>query len=404
MRYWQLDPARRIDISLDEAARRLREIFLRSVELHLRSDVPVGAALSGGIDSSSIVCAMRHLRGASLDIHAISYVADDAAVSEERFIDLAAESSGSIVHKTSPSAADLKDDLEALIAAQGEPFGSTSIYAQYRVFRKAREAGIKVMLDGQGADELLGGYRGYLAFRLASLLRRGRFFEAASLRSACRSLPDHDRRMLLRAMGMLLPGPLQVAMRGFVGEALTPAWMNGSYFANRGVRPALLRRRSGGDMLRAELASAVFETSLPMLLRYEDRNSMAFSIESRVPFLTRELAEFILALPEEYLIASDGTSKHVFRRAMAGIVPDAILDRRDKIGFITPERRWLSDLAPWVQAILTSPVARQIPALNHVEVLRNWQVAMSGSGRFDFRVWRWINLIKWAERLNVSFE
>jgi asparagine synthase (glutamine-hydrolysing) len=403
-RYWQLDHSRRIDISIDEAARRLRELFLRSVELHMRSDVPIGAALSGGIDSSAIVCAMRQIRGASLDLHAVSYVADDPAVSEERFIDAAAASSGSIIHKTSPGAADLQSDLEALIAVQGEPFGSTSIYAQYRVFKAARAAGIKVMLDGQGADELLGGYRGYLAVRLASLIRKGRWLDAAQFRRSCRSLPDYDRRLLIRAVGMLLPAPLQLAMRGLVGEELTPTWLSASYFANRDVKPALLRRGSGSDKLRAELRNATFETSLPMLLRYEDRNSMAFSIESRVPFLTPELVEFILALPEHHLISPDGTSKHVFRRAMSGIVPDAILRRRDKIGFVTPERRWLTQLTPWVDSILSGETARQIPALDHAEIMRDWKTALADPSRFNFRIWRWINLIEWTRRLNVSFE
>lgn len=140
-----------------------------------------------------------------------------------------------------------------------------------------------------------------------------------------------------------------------------------------------------------------------MLLRYEDRNSMAHSIESRVPFLTPSLASFILSLPEEYLIAADGTSKAVFRQAMRGIVPDAVLDRRDKIGFETPERSWLATLGPWVDEVLQSDAARQIPALNLPAVQKEWQAVRAGRAAFDFRIWRWVNLICWAERRQVSF-
>jgi asparagine synthase (glutamine-hydrolysing) len=140
-----------------------------------------------------------------------------------------------------------------------------------------------------------------------------------------------------------------------------------------------------------------------MLLRYEDRNSMAASIESRVPFLTPEFAEFVLRLPEQFVLSSDGTSKCVFRAAMRGIVPDAILDRCDKIGFVTPEERWLQKLRPWVDRALASERARAIPALDLASAQRDWNAVLAERARFDFRVWRWVNLIKWAERFDVEF-
>lgn len=156
-------------------------------------------------------------------------------------------------------------------------------------------------------------------------------------------------------------------------------------------------------MLRARLADSLLETSLPMLLRYEDRNSMRFSIESRVPFLTVDLARFALALPEEHLIAADGTSKAVFRAAMRGIAPDAILDRRDKIGFATPERRWLGALRPWVERVLESDAAARVPVLRMDVVRREWTEILAGRRPFDFRVWRWLNLVRWSERLGVDY-
>ena len=106
--------------------------------------------------------------------------------------------------------------------------------------------------------------------------------------------------------------------------------------------------------LKHSLHLTLTETSLPQLLRSEDRNSMAFSIESRVPFLTPALAEFILALPEDYIVSCNGTSKAVFRQAMRGIVPDSILDRRDKLGFPTPEQQWLASARSWVDRAVTS--------------------------------------------------
>jgi asparagine synthase (glutamine-hydrolysing) len=130
---------------------------------------------------------------------------------------------------------------------------------------------------------------------------------------------------------------------------------------------------------------------------------MAWSIESRVPFLTPALAEFHLALPEEYLISPDGVTKHVFREAMRGIVPDAILDRRDKIGFATPEKRWLQELGPWIESVLTPDRLSRVPALNASAVGREWRAVLAGQRKFDWRVWRWVNLVRWGEAVGAEF-
>jgi asparagine synthase (glutamine-hydrolysing) len=397
-RYWDLAAGETLDISFDEAVARVRELFLQNIRLHLRSDVPVGAALSGGIDSSAIVAAMRVVEPKT-EIHAFSYIADGPVLNEERWVDLVVGHSGAQVHKVHASSDELVADLEHLIYTQDEPFGSTSIYAQYRVFRLAAEHGIKVMLDGQGADELLAGYHAFVPARLASLVRCGRLFEAHQFASnAARSPGMRGRaRLWLEASRRLAPRTLtRLAERW-----RTPTWLNTRWFAERGVDVAGFGAAAAG--LAMDLRQSVATSSLPMLLRYEDRNSMAASIESRVPFLTPAFADFVLRLPEEYILANDGTSKCVFRAAMRGIVPDAILDRRDKIGFATPEKRWLESLRPWVDRALASERARAIPALNLAAVQREWDAVREGRARFDFRVWRWVNLIKWAERFDVEF-
>jgi asparagine synthase (glutamine-hydrolysing) len=406
VRYWDVDLSQRSELPFEEAAERLRELFLENVRLHLRSDVPVGAAISGGIDSSAIVMAMRYLQGKHLELHTFSYIADDPAISEEQWVDFVGQASGATVHKIRPSAEEIVADLEHLIHVQDEPFGSTSIYAQYQVFRLARKAGIKVMLDGQGADELLGGYRYYMAARLASLLRQGRWVEAGRFLHRTSKWPGADSSwLLLRSVGFLMPPSLQAPARRLVGRDLEPPWLNANWFSERGVAPRDLSYTRGKEVLREYLYRTLSETSLPTLLRYEDRNSMAFSIESRVPFLTPEFANFALSLPEEYIIAPDGTSKAVFRRAMRGIVPDAVLDRRDKIGFATPEYNWLTTLLrPWVEGTLNSEAAALLPALNAKEMQLEWGGIVQGRKPFDWHVWRWLNLIQWARQFEVRFE
>ncbi len=399
VRYWEIDPTEEGELSFDVAAVRLRELFLDSVRLHLRSDVPVGAALSGGIDSSSIVMAMRHV-APSLDIHTFSYVEDDPVIGEERWVDLIGKTAGATIHKIRPTPDEMAGDLDELIRIQGEPFGSTSIYAQSRVFQLARKAGIKVMLDGQGADELLGGYPDYRLARIASLLRQGKWSEAWRL-SGSGSTPS-ARDLLLRAFARTAPAYVQTCLRRGLRQASAPDWLNGEWFIARGAGQRQFEHPNGKRLLKKELYRTLTETSLPQLLHYEDRNSMACSIESRVPFLTPDLAKFLFALPEACIIATDGTSKAVFRQAMRGLVPDAILNRRDKLGFPTPERQWLLALRTWVERVLSSETAQQIPVFDAGQLHRTWTEIVNGARPYDSTVWRWINLILWAQKFKVT--
>ncbi len=404
-RYWEVDMSCRLELSFQDAVQQLREMFLENVRLHLRSDVPVGAALSGGIDSSSIVMAMRRLGGSHVGLHSFSFIADDSTMSEEQWVDVAGRASGACVHKVVPKADELVADFEHLIYIQDEPFGGTGIYAQYRVFKLAREAGIKVMLSGQGADEILGGYSYHIAARLASLARQGRWLAGVRFLRKAASLPGFTgRRLAAEAGAFLLPTRLHAPFRNLVGRGVAPSWLKTAWFASRGVTPrSLCYSRENGDLLRESLYGTLVETTLPSLLRYEDRNSMAFSIESRLPFLTPRLVSFLLALPEDYIVAPNGTSKSVLRAAMRGIVPDAILDRPDKVGFTTPQKDWLVRVKPWVDRLLRVRSAARIPALHFPSLQREWDEIASAGRPFDPCVWRWCNLIEWARQVDVSF-
>jgi asparagine synthase (glutamine-hydrolysing) len=396
-RYWNIDLSRKIHPEFQVAAEEVRRLFLESVDLHLRSDVPVGTALSGGIDSSAIVCAIRYLNPEQ-EIHTISYIADDDAINEEKWIDIVNRHANCVSHKVRARQADLAADLEDLIHAQGEPFGSTSIYAQYRIFREAQRHDIKVMLDGQGADEILAGYIVYQGSRLASLIVRGRWIRAWQfLRSSGRWPGRSKKRILMLAVNELLPEWLRWWARGLVSKAVPPKWIAPAWLISRAVNPRsnLARGISGGEKMRKRLLENLTNSSIPHLLRYEDRNSMRFSIESRVPFLHVDLVEYLYSLPEEYLLSPDGVSKCIFREAMRGIVPDEILDRHDKIGFATPERNWLAALDSWVDDNFR--YGEKLEYFNMAEVKKEWQAIISGRKEFNFKCWRWLNLIAWEK-------
>lgn len=403
--YWQIPPYQPLDISYDEATKRLRDLFVDSVRLHLRSDVSVGACLSGGIDSSSIVMVMREVLGAAGEINTFSYIPTDAQVSEEHWMNIVVSQAATRTQNTRPNAFDLVESLPDLIRSQGEPFGSTSIFAQYKVFELASQAGIKVMLDGQGADEILGGYWAFISARIASHLAQGHWVEAVQLyRHSCTSLGISRRNLLSMAIGLQLPPILQTIGYGLIGRDLRPAWMNNQWFHDRDVLQSPMWKVDGRNHMHSQLVDSLQRLTLPKLLRYEDRNSMRFSIESRVPFLTIPIVEFIYALPEQYIIDQSGITKAVFRSAMRGLVPDTILDRRDKIGFTTPESSWFETLAPWIEQRLKSEDARKIPVFDLRNLENVWQSILSGRRSWGTAIWRLINLIEWANIFNADFD
>lgn len=387
-------------LAFDEAAMRLRHLLLESVRMHLRSDVPLGAALSGGLDSSAIVCAMRHLEP-DVPIHTFSFIATGSEVSEEVWIDRVNEHIGAHAHKVSVSPAELAADLEDLIATQGEPFGGTSIYAQYRVFRLAKERGMTVTLDGQGADEVLGGYNAYPGQRIRSLVEQHRYTDAWRFLNAWAKWPGRSRlEGLKRVAGAYSEGSLHQLLRSLNGMSSEPAWIRSGPLREVGVDlafPQISKANSlQGRRMMEVLAEALSQRGLMALLRHGDRNSMRFSIESRVPFLTTQLADFALTLPEEHLVSLQGESKHLLRAAMRGIVPDAVLDRRDKIGFATPERVWLLSMSKTVRQWLSEDLG--LPFLDQRIVVEHFDQIVAGRRPFTWQVWRWINFCYWHQR------
>ncbi len=395
--WWTPCITERADLRFEDAVEQVRALFLQSIRLHLRSDVPLGAALSGGVDSSAVVCAMRHVEP-DLPIHTFSYIAAGSAVNEEKWVDLVNRHVDARAHKVVVTAQEMTRDLDDMIRAQGEPFGSMSIYAQYRVYQLAKEHGITVTLDGQGADEMLGGYVGFPGERVRSLLDTGHPGEAWTFLRQWSQWPGRSMGMGVRAaLAEWSTGPLHEAMRMAAGMNKTPDWIDAQVVRDMKLRERVGRFHSGADSsgrrMAAQMANMLTRHGLPALLRHGDRNSMRFSIESRVPFLTLEQVELMLSLPERYLVSDAGETKHVFRRAMQGIVPQEILSRKDKIGFEPPEKEWVVSIAAQARAWLSQDM--QIPFINQKALLAQFEDVIAGRGAFSWQVWRWINFYRW---------
>lgn len=316
------------------AAQRFLDHLVRSVGLRLRSDVPVGTCLSGGIDSSTIVMLINRMirneapQSVGARQKTFSIIFPGTPFTEETYIRTLTGESGVDAYTHTPDPASLWNDIRELVYIQDEPFGSLSIYAQYEVMRLASRH-VKVVLDGQGADELLSGYLAYQASYLRGLFRRGQF---RSFFSELAGTLQHHREFFMRAAG-----------QSRVRKKRQSLLSNRHETVSRYAGPL-------DHVLREEL----LRTNLPEMLHWEDRNSMAFSIEARVPFLDYLLVEYTSSLPLNQKIRG-GITKYILRKAIRGIVPDSIRCRMDKMGFVTPEGVWMKGiLAPFVQDLLYS--------------------------------------------------
>jgi len=403
IRWWWPSIKENCTLSFEEAALELRNLFLNSVRLQLRSDVPIGAALSGGIDSSAIVCAMRFIEP-DMPIHTFSFVARGSDLNEEYWIDVINKEVNAIPHKVIIDDCNkLSDDIEDMIQTQGEPFSSTSIYAQFRVYKSVHQQGIVVTFDGQGADELLAGYDGYPNWYLKSLIEEKKYFHSLKFLYSWSKWPGRSIFQAIRMfLSLTLPPKLLLILKKLFGsEKNKIKWFNKKWLLSNYINlpisdPVLNDSEAYGRRLMEKLRYELTNNGLLPLLRHGDRNSMRWSIESRVPFLTIDIAEFILSLPESYLLSEEGETKHIFRAAMRGIVPEIVLDRKDKIGFKTPELHWLLGLRSEIETIIKN---NDLPFLNQKRCFDEVEKVFNGKEKYNSDVWRLINYIIWINKI-----
>jgi asparagine synthase (glutamine-hydrolysing) len=396
VRAWYRLPTSSRDPAGDRA-RCFRELLENAVHLRLISDVPVGTCLSGGLDSSAIACMVdRLLRSgdrAGVADRQLTFSAryDDQRHDEGRYIDAVRTATAIEPHFSRPTGSALLGDLDALVWHQEEPFGSTSIYAQWTVFKLAREHGVVVTLDGQGGDEVAGGYHHYFGPNLARLLRAGRLHDFAQEVAAVRQTHAASARWLATRTGAaLLPWGVR---RRLAARLRKPDWL----LPTPGSAPSDVPL---AGMPRDPLAAQIYRdvtVGLRQLLRVCDRNSMAHSVESRLPFLDFRLLEFGYTTPAEAKL-SNGTTKVTMRQALDGLLPEAVRGRPGKVGFSTPEDSWFrGELRPFVEEIFGSESFRSRPQLDVSAVWRMYAEHLNGHDH-SRAIWRLLNAELWQRR------
>jgi asparagine synthase (glutamine-hydrolysing) len=392
-RWWGLDPRRRARGDAREWTEEFERLFTDAVRLRLRADVEVGSCLSGGLDSSAIV--MTAGRILPRPIHAFSCAYDEGPAYDERpFARLTVEASGAVPHVIVPDGNDFWAVFDRLHDLQGEPTAGPGLYSQWKVMELAHGAGLKVLLDGQGGDETLAGYFRYLPIRLRDLIARGEFGAALAMFGPVASRLGAGVTLAL-TLEPWLPAALVAPLRRRFGQGkdrvLAPA------LRALGQAPPSRAPREWGSGLADQLAFDTLQRLLPSLLRYEDRNSMAFSIETRLPFLDYRLVELAFSLPDDRRLAGV-TSKAILREALADRIPPGVLERRDKMGFETPTDRWLRErfAGEARRRLLTlGPLHEWLdPGVLRAEL----EDYLSGRRAIGLQVWRWLSLESWARR------
>ncbi|MBX2912904.1 MAG: asparagine synthase (glutamine-hydrolyzing) [Cyclobacteriaceae bacterium] len=370
-----------------EACDHFFELLKDSVKLRMHSDVPVGSALSGGLDSSTIVCLMREVltdQGAADHlIKTITSCQEDKRYDEWGYANEVVDKVNAGAHKVFPSFEKLQHDLEKMMWHMDYPFGSTSQFSQWCVFEEAKKQGLTVMINGQGADEQLAGYGGNDMALYTGLLGQLKWRELSREIRSYRQYKGHW------PTGFVL-GALQYYM-----PAIVRKWVPDKYLVRKRVAQSWIIDNgyvpfSGWPgSLRESLYNQVAKLPLPSLLRYEDRNSMAFSVESRVPFMDYRLIEFTMGLPEN-LVYRNGERKYILRKSFRGKVPDNVLARKDKMGFVSAEERWIKQegkewFVKQMDEIQSNGLIRMERALDQFN-----RVA-EGKAGFNFDFWRMIN-------------
>lgn len=364
-----------------------RSMFSSSLSLRLRSDVPIGVCLSGGLDSSSIVSVLlqdfnkKDLNTFSA-VYGKGYKGDESEYISEFSKDL------SNMYYTTPTGETLYNDMHDFVRAHGEPVPSTSPYAQFKVMELAQKH-VVVTLDGQGADEALGGYHYFFGNYYKELLRE---FRLLNLITECfKYYKLHRSLYAYKTLAFfLLPEGLKTKARLSEKGYLNPSFSN-----NYSVDNIIAAKLYDSPDLQSALLNH-FEYKLEHLLKWEDRNSMWFSLESRVPFLDYRLVEGTLAMPSNKII-NQGITKQILRNAMKGVLPEKIRTRQDKIGFGTPEDEWFrsSFFIDFVNDLINSEKFKSRGIIDHTSAQRLFNDHISRKKNISKEIWKWINLELW---------
>lgn len=392
-KYWNptFNPKFSSEKSDAEYAEEFKDIFSEAIRLHMIADVPVGVTLSGGLDSSGITAmASRYWKENNIDkpFYTFSAVHPGETVNEEEYIDHVVAETGVTPVKVAPSVDKFWEELDMWTYFQEEPVISGAPYAYYTVMREARKY-VTVILTGQGGDELLAGYIPYFMSYLQSAMDQGKYVEA--LREIFKGNDLYFKYFLSKLDGMFKKDN-QIRPKSLMKDD----FLNSMSY----VKKDFTHKRNLNERLFEDVTSS----STPCLLRYEDKNSMANSLESRVPFFDHVVVEYIFNLPIDQKIKM-GWNRYIYRQAMKGQMPERIRTRRSKIGFTNPEWEWIERKKDNFIEVFNSPSFRSRKYWDADKVIESFNLALKGDLRGDILFfWRLFSVEMWLRTYVDDFK
>lgn len=342
-KYWDINRNNQLVINERDAISQFRDLFTTSIERRLRSDVPVGSSLSGGLDSSSIVMLIDRIKKEKSIQKTFSARFLNFAKDEGAYMKMVIDHSTVEPHFVFPTADSVIQNFQTISYHQEEPIASASVAIQFEVMKLAKDNGIKVLLDGQGADELLAGYQLFWNTYLNQLYSGNR----SKFRSALSAYAQlHHKTPIKKNIEFKWRSYHNASFAAVSKIKNTFKSPLSSYFL--GIHPDMVThyRRERNPIpkinsLKEHLYFFLMKRGLNELLRYADRNAMANSVEVRLPFLSHKLVEFVFQLPDEFLL-QEGWSKYILRKSMENVLPSEICWRKDKIGYEPPQDQWMN--------------------------------------------------------------
>jgi len=384
--YYFLDKIKPLNELVDEdnLIEKYRNLFDSAVHLTLRSDVKLGSALSGGIDSSCLVGSVNNeFRNLKLNVQqeCVAACFNEKDIDESEYVDAVTNKFKINAHKVFPTFLHFEEDFTKLIWHQEEPFPTMSIFAQYCVFEEAAKQNLTVMLDGQGADEILAGYDSFYRPYFTSLFKTNFIKGILSLYNYWKLHTKFPIQNIIKNI--------------FKKKNRYNKYFRSNYFNT--VKPY---HRPKDSSIRTTSFNHLNGYGLHSLLRYEDKNSMTFSIESRVPFLDYRLVDFGISLPENLKI-NKGIRKYILRESFKDILPNKIYKRYDKFGFLTPQEVWTKSNAIFFKNELTKAI-ENCKSIFTDDILESYDKNISNK-EYVYFIWRIVCFNKWVEVYKVSF-
>jgi asparagine synthase (glutamine-hydrolysing) len=388
-KWYKLD-IRRNSAGFDTKKEEFKDIFEDAVRIRQRSDVTLGYSLSGGLDSSSIVTTARAI---SKDDNnsTFSLVFPGYKYDESKYIEAVLEKTGFPHYQTTVDYDTLLEDIDKFVYSQEEPVSGLSFYGQYKLRELYKQNRVTVSLEGQGADEIISGYKSDMLAYLSGVLQRGNL---TKLLKTVHQLPKANRISY------------QAILKNLIKEKVKHSQFSQgySYYSDSFFEENTDRKYT--SILACELHQQLFSTSLPYLLRQADKSSMAFSQEARFPFLDYRLVEFCFGLQDDDRI-SGIKQKRILRESMQDILPDMVYNRTDKIGFSVPMESWMKKglKGELGEYIYTDEFMRMpfIDESGFKKKLKNYLKNDESDIRFDFQLWKILSVYLWRKRFKVEF-